>query len=514
MLERTLNHTIRHGAAVALIFAPLAFGAVEFWSLTLLELLILALGALSLGWRLCSRMPEVDVPDVVQKARGATHATPLAVLMGLFLAYTVLQMVPVPLPWLEKLSSHAWELRHSAREPLAAALGFFSAAALAGEPREVVKQAAQYAPITLNLHATAIEWFKSAVYVVFFWLIIAHFWRGRHFRLMARILIVLGAAIAVLALLQRFGGADKIFWLRQTASKGFMGPFVNENHYAGYMEMSICLGLGYFLFRMEQSAGLHRKKSLRQRLSSIKSPANGLILFSVVLMAVSVLFSLSRGGILTLILSLLNIAYLVALRHIINKRKAPAAARSRNLLVPVLTVCWLTMLFALWLGAEPVVEEMLTLRDVSRQTKLQVMRDTLGIVRDYPLVGTGMGTFPYIYPAYQSFSSHVIFTHAENDYLQMLSEGGAVGFALMAGIIGLVAAVMIRGMLSRKADPRSRRPDNSPIILGCFAALLSMLVHSFFDFNLHIPSNALLFTGILAMGYGLSTLNFREGRIR
>ncbi|MBW2149269.1 MAG: O-antigen ligase family protein [Deltaproteobacteria bacterium] len=514
MSERTLNNTIRFGMATVLIFAPLAFGSVEFWSLTLVELLILTLGALSLGWRLCSRMPEIEVPELEKKKTGKAGAISLAILMGLFLAYTGLQMVPIPMSWLEKISPHVWQLQQFA---LGAPKIFtiFETEALAKESQQIVKASAPYAPITLNIHASAIEWFKTAVYVVFFWLIIAHFRRGRHFRQMARILIILGAAMAILALLQRFGGADKIYWLRETAHKRFMGPFVNENHYAGYMEMTICLGLGYFLFRMEQAAGSHRKKGWRHRLTSIKSPANGLILFAVVVMAVSVLFSLSRGGILTLILSLLNIAYLVALRQVVKKKRAaPAATQARNLLAPVLTACWLILLFAVWLGAEPVVEEMLTLRDVSRQIKLQVMRDTIGIVRDYPLVGTGMGTFPYVYPAYQSFSSDVLFTHTENDYLQLLSEGGVMGFALMAGIIGWIGAVMMKGMLPRASIANSRRPDNSPIILGCLAALLSMLVHSFFDFNLHIPSNALLFTAILAMGYGMSTLNVRESHGR
>ncbi len=239
-----------------------------------------------------------------------------------------------------------------------------------------------------------------------------------------------------------------------------------------------------------------------------------LVLFAVVVMAVSVLFSLSRGGILTLILSLLNIAYLVALRQVLLKRKPSDISRRRNLLVPVLTACWLILLFAAWLGVEPVVEEMLTLRDVSREIKIQVWRDTLGIIQDYPVVGTGMGTFQYIYPAYQSFPADVTFTHTENDYLQLLSEGGAVGFALMAGIIALVGAAMMRGMIRPPLSTNSRRPDNSTIVLGCFAALLSMLVHSFFDFNLHIPANALLFTAVLAMGWGLSTLNFRESHAR
>ncbi len=509
MSERTLNNTIRFGVATVLIFAPLAFGCVEFWSLTMLELLILALGAFSLGWRLCSRMPEVEVPELKKKRTGTAEVISLAVLMGLFLAYMGLQMLPIPLSWLEKLSPQTWELRQYVLDA-PKIYSLFGTDAMANETQEIVKATSPYAPITLNTHATAIEWFKTGIYVVFFWLIIAHFRRGSRFRQMARILIFLGAATAGLALLQRLGGADKIYWLRDSAHKRFMGSFVNENHYAGYMEMTICLGLGYFLFRMEQSGDTHRKKGWRQRLTSIKSPANGLILFSVVVMAVSVLFSLSRGGMLTLILSLLNIAYLVALRHVIKRKEASASVPARNLLFPVLTVCWLILLFAVWLGAEPVVEEMLTLRDVSRQTKLQVMRDTIGIVRDYPLVGTGMGTFPYVYPAYQSFSSDVMFTHTENDYLQLLSEGGVVGFALMAGIIGLVGAVMMRGMLSQELKPQSRRPDNSTIILGCFAALLSMLVHSFFDFNLHIPSNALLFTAILAMGYGLSTLKIKE----
>jgi len=519
MSQRTLNHTVRHGVSAALVFAPLAFGTVEFWSLALVEILILALGAVTLGWHLCSRMPRIEIPKVRKMGAGATRTLSLAVLMGLFLAYTWLQMVPLPAPWLQKISPHTWKLQHSAMDPLSSGSSFLpllGTTTFTDTTLETAEAAAARTPVTVNLHATCVEWFKTITYVVFFWLIIVHFHRGRHFRRMASFLIFLGAAIAILALIQRFSGADKIFWLRETAQNRFMAPFVNENHYAGYMEMTICLGLGYFLFRMEQNSASsgNGKGGWKQRLISIKSPINGLIFFSVVVMAVSVIFSLSRGGILTLFLSFLNITYLLLLRQIIAKRKASVLIRRRSLLVHILTACWLILLFVAWLGAEPVVEEMLTLRNVSHQIKLQVMRDSLEVIRDYPLVGTGMGTFPYIYPTYQSFTSDMFFTHTENDYLQLLSEGGLTGFALMTGIIGLVAMGMMRALLAPGSDAHSRRPDNSTLIMGCFAALLSILVHSFFDFNLHIPANALLFTTILAMGHGLSTLSSREGRSR
>ena len=114
-------------------------------------------------------------------------------------------------------------------------------------------------------------------------------------------------------------------------------------------------------------------------------------------------------------------------------------------------------------------------------------RDTWRIFLDYPLVGTGLGTLQIVFPAYESLYDGKIVNHTHDDYLEALAETGLIG--------GLCCAWFI-GVLLTEAFKRSRELNNSfagALQLSGLVACTGLLAHSLVDFNLHIPSNALLF---------------------
>jgi O-antigen ligase len=123
---------------------------------------------------------------------------------------------------------------------------------------------------------------------------------------------------------------------------------------------------------------------------------------------------------------------------------------------------------------------------------------TLDVIKAYPIVGSGLGSFSVIYTRYDSRNGFYRLEQAHNDYLQTLADGGIVG-----GILGVAFLILLfgKGFTRRETDDKFRRGVATGALAGCFA----VLIHSFFDFTLHTTSNALLFLILAA----LATLDSR-----
>jgi tetratricopeptide (TPR) repeat protein len=196
---------------------------------------------------------------------------------------------------------------------------------------------------------------------------------------------------------------------------------------------------------------------------------------------------MSRGGMFSLIAALLFMAGLTLTRRSIKKK---GWVLSAVVIFIVLTIAWL--------GATPVVERILSIKAeiASRYFggRLPIWQGTLEIIKDYPIFGTGLGTFNYIFPKYQPaqiITRH--YTYAHSDFLELLSETGIVGL-LLSSFFFLLSLVYLFKRFNVRHDPWA-----VGISIGLFGSLVSIFIHSSTDFNLHIPANAILLTLILAI---------------
>jgi O-antigen ligase len=146
-----------------------------------------------------------------------------------------------------------------------------------------------------------------------------------------------------------------------------------------------------------------------------------------------------------------------------------------------------------WMAPRHLAERMATMADsahppeVAWHGRLVAARDSLGIFRDHPWLGAGLGSFATVFPRYQSFPSDFRWDHAHNDYAEVLAETG------LAGGVAVLTALSLFFWLAFR-NPRERLRHRAgwmqlAAALGC----CGMLVHSFADFNLHIPANAAWF---------------------
>jgi O-antigen ligase len=138
--------------------------------------------------------------------------------------------------------------------------------------------------------------------------------------------------------------------------------------------------------------------------------------------------------------------------------------------------------------------------------RISIWKDTLHLVRDYPLTGAGLGTFGLAFRHYQTDLVNLYVDHAHNDYLEFAADTGLLGVALLFLPILYLFFKMIVSFL---VDPRRYRPA---VTLGCIGSTLGMLIHSATDFNLQIPANALIFAVVLGMGYKAACVERRTER--
>jgi O-antigen ligase len=151
---------------------------------------------------------------------------------------------------------------------------------------------------------------------------------------------------------------------------------------------------------------------------------------------------------------------------------------------------------SLWIGLNPVIKGFSEVsKDLEKEgARTRVWQDTCNLIKDYPTLGTGLGTYEYAYPKYKTISRQVLYDHTHNDYLELMSDTGITGvFIVIAGAAYYLFMVTRLWFQRRNSFVRS-------ITIGCLGGITYIILHSLTDFNLHIPANALhlsIITGIM-----------------
>lgn len=243
------------------------------------------------------------------------------------------------------------------------------------------------------------------------------------------------------------------------------GPYVNRNHMAGFLEMSIPLLLGLFL----------TKERSREKIFGMV----GLVLFLLVTLGLT----LSRGG-WTGAFSGLMFMLVVLLAQKDFKRKGFLIGLAVASVVGVIL-----------LVNTPVVKRIMTLtqEDAADNLKSRLFdwEGTLNIIQDHLVWGTGPGTFSTVYPAYQKPGRSDLARYAHNDYLHFISDTGIFFIPVMIWLLYLFFKSGFKKLQTRSRQKRG-------LTLGAMGGVFAILVHSASDFNLHIPANILLFTVLSA----------------
>lgn len=135
-------------------------------------------------------------------------------------------------------------------------------------------------------------------------------------------------------------------------------------------------------------------------------------------------------------------------------------------------------------------------RESSRK---KIWTTDLQVCRDFPVVGTGLGTHRYVYKSYHDFPvDGTEYSHAENGYLQVAMETGITGLAITLLLIGLVGYWCLNGLL------HASNPEIKAQLSVVVAVLLINLLHSCADFVWYVPSCMVIVVLTSACAYALS----------
>jgi O-antigen ligase len=420
---------------LALILTTLAYGTVHYWTLAIFQAsasLVIFFWAVD-AWR--SRTLRIS-------------REPLQWPLLVFCLLALIQLLPL------------------GSQPLAAAPGLETSRTLSLDPYSTRL-------ILVQLIALFIYFAAALVFID----------SPRRLRVVTQTIIIFSFALAIFGLIQSFVSPTRIYGIKELGQSTSFGPFVNRHHFAAYMEMAVGLTAGLLL-----SGGIQSEKRL-------------LYIFAAVLMAVALVMTNSRGGIISLVAETIFIFTITGVRSSRRQRndtgEKTKSSRARSLMLrAALAFVLLLSVFSavVFFGGEEALSRFIGTVNAQDPTtgRAHFWRGTLGIIRDHPLIGSGLGSFGVAYTLYDTRNGTFRLEQAHNDYLQVLSDAGIVGAVLA---LSFMVILFRKGFTRMESDDPFRRGVATGALVGCFA----VLVHSFFDFTLHTAANSLLFLTLSAL---------------
>ncbi|PYS77513.1 MAG: hypothetical protein DMF66_09570 [Acidobacteria bacterium] len=335
--------------------------------------------------------------------------------------------------------------------------------------------------LSFDPNATRFVLMELAGLFVYFAAALAFVDSPKRLRLVTRLVVVFGFVLAVYGLMQHFLNPTTIFWVRTPPQAVPFGPYINRHHFAGYMELTLAMPLG-LLF-----AG------------AIERDRVPLYAFASAIMAIALVMTNSRGGVLSMVCEILFLAAIAATVRRRGQRGEREDTGSRVRAAAVRVGLGFAMIVAvffgvLYFGGEGALSRLVGTVNADDPTtgRAHFWQGAVGIIKDHPLVGTGLGAFGSAYPRYDTANGAYRLEQAHNDYLQILSDAGIVG-----GLLGLAFLIVLFRLALKRMQSHDR--VRRGVALGALAGCAGVLVHSFFDFTLHTTANALLFLLLAAL---------------
>jgi O-antigen ligase len=210
-----------------------------------------------------------------------------------------------------------------------------------------------------------------------------------------------GMLVAAEATVQNYASGGKVFWLFASGySEGVMGPFVNRGQYSAWVELLLPVAL-YLAFS-------------DQRRRALWGSAAALLFGSLVAGA-------SRAGFVLAGCELLAVVVVEGIRKLISRKMLVAAA------VQVAVLAGIAATVSGWQGLQSRLET-----PSSEALRVDAVRASIQMVRAHPWFGTGLGTWPSVYPAYAQIDTGLFLNQAHNDWAQWAAEGGLPFLLLLA----------------------------------------------------------------------------------
>jgi O-antigen ligase len=297
---------------------------------------------------------------------------------------------------------------------------------------------------------------------------------------LAHAIAIIGVLLALTGIIQQplFTGKIYGFWTPQMAGNPF-GPFVNKNHFAGWMVMALPLTLGLLSGGIARGTG-HVTPTFRDRVLWLSSPAASrlvLLAGAAAVMALSLVLTMSRSGISATMLAL-AVTGAVAVRRQGTSTRRTIVTSYLVLLVVVVTV---------WVGVDAIVSRFASADWGEFNGRRGAWADAAGIFSRFRLTGTGLNTYGVATLFYQQHDLGWHYAQAHNDYLQLAAEGGLLLLVPAAAcLVAFIATV-------RRRFKEDTGTSDYWVRVGAVTGLTAIALQETVEFSLQMPGNAALF---------------------
>jgi O-antigen ligase len=386
-----------------------------------------------------------------------------SLLLMSFVAIAAFEIVPLPLGWVATLSPARGELARATAIALGSAPKWITLSVAPWKTLGYVLSLLAYALVFLVLREITLVFRNRAHCWVAIWPLLA-----------------VAAAEAALGIFQSYA----------ENGEGFArGTYVNRDHYAGLLELVLPFALFYPI------AILYRDRKLYQSPARPALKACCVLALGTVIL-IAVILSESRMAFLAVLAALFVGAGFAFGARILNVERSAKPGFWRKW-APIAAVGVVLALGFVFLPTDALIHRFADLtntEDVSSDTRAQIWRESAGLVKAFPVFGSGLGTYESAFYRFKTVAPMNTVDFAHNDYLQVLAEMGIAGFAVGLLLLGMVLRSAVRGALYANSL------DDRMMATACLASLTAILLHSFVDFNMYVPVNALAVAWIGGIG--------------
>jgi O-antigen ligase len=308
---------------------------------------------------------------------------------------------------------------------------------------------------------TRLQLLRLATYFLMLFLFAQAFRSRADLTTLAWCVILFCFAISLLTIIQHFTAGQEIYWVEPVNGSEPYGPYVNRNHFAGFVELTLPVGLALMAFR-----GVRRDVLPLMTLFTIV-PVGALVL------------SGSRGGLMGFALEIGILGWMMRKRKVLRSGRVAVVA----------AVAVVALFFVFWVGAGLAIQKFSALKspDVTMARRISMDRGAAHIFLHHPLKGCGLGTIVAVYPRYETDYDGRRVDHVHNDYLETLAETGLLGGLCGAAFLWLLYQEAKKNLAAEQGR------FSLGLHVGAMMAVGGLLLHSLVDFNLQLPANALLF---------------------
>lgn len=336
--------------------------------------------------------------------------------------------------------------------------------------------------LSMDNSATFEQLMLGLAYSLLFMMIISLFHTRKRLSILLATLVFSGTLQAFWGALMTLSGVEWLLTGPKTAHLGdATGTYLNRNHLAGYLEMTLACGIGLLLALRD-----NRPFRWRNVLELLMGPKARLRL-ALVVMVIALVMTHSRMGNTAFFTSLLLVGGLFVLME--------KEHRLRNSLILASIIVIDMLVISQYFGLEKLKDRLINTRlhdvvvngEVVQQAN-EVRDDVFGyaipLLMERPLSGQGAGSFEAVFPQYPGQDIRLNFDHAHNDYIQFAIEFGLLGSLPLAAFVLLALWHALKALWRRESVYRSG------VGFGAAMGISALLIHSSTDFNLQIPANA------------------------